>query len=79
MEPEVDINVFKYEAWYGENGRLHRTDGPAYITSDGIQSWYVNSQDITKQVNDWMRKQNIVWPWDAETQAQFALIWGTNQ
>ena len=29
------------ECWY-LNGKLHRTDGPAVIRSDGCQKWYLN-------------------------------------
>ena len=30
-----------YKAWY-INGKLHRTDGPAAIWSDGIHEWWIN-------------------------------------
>jgi hypothetical protein len=60
------------QAWY-INGTLHRTDGPAIIRENGDQEWFINDRNITREVNDWMEKQNITWPWDAETQAQFAL------
>jgi len=29
--------------WY-QNGKLHRTDGPAIIYSDGYQEWYLNGK-----------------------------------
>ena len=55
------------------NGELHRTDGPAVIWSNGNQEWYINGKDITTDVQKWMRRQNISWPWNDEIQAQFVL------
>jgi hypothetical protein len=60
------------QAWY-VNGKLHRTDGPAIIWANGAREWCYYGKDITQEVNAWMQKQNIVWPWDAEIQAQFVL------
>jgi hypothetical protein len=60
------------QAWY-INGKYHRTDGPAVIMENGDQHWFLNDRDITQEVNEWMRKQNITWPWDMEIQAQFVL------
>jgi hypothetical protein len=61
-----------HQEWWVD-GKCHRTDGPAIIWKDGDQSWYINGKKITQEVNDWMRKQNVTWPWDTETQAQFVL------
>ena len=55
------------------NGKMHRTDGPAKIWSNGNEEWVINGQYITKEVKQWMQKQNVIWPWDEETQAQFLL------
>ena len=32
-----------YQTWY-QNGKLHRTDGPAIIYSDGTKYWYLNGK-----------------------------------
>ena len=58
------------------NGQLHRLDGPARIWTDGTQEWYVRDQEITSQVEAWMKEHAITWPWDEETQMQFILTWG---
>jgi hypothetical protein len=60
------------QSWY-TNGEFHRVDGPAIIWHNGDQDWIVRGEDITQEVNDWMRKQKVTWPWDAETQALFVL------
>jgi hypothetical protein len=62
-----------YQAWW-INDKLHRTDGPAVIFKNGYQKWYIDDKCITKQVNDWMEKHDVTWPWDEEIQVQFALI-----
>ena len=54
------------------NGKRHRVDGPA-ILSPGCNEWWINGKDITREVNLWMETQQISWPWDEETQAQFVL------
>jgi hypothetical protein len=66
------IRADSTQAWW-VNGKRHRTDGPAIIRKNGDQEWWVNGKDVTKEVNDWMRKQDVVWPWDEEIQAQFIL------
>ena len=55
------------------NGKMHRTDGPAKIWSNGNEERVINGHYITKEVKQWMQKQNVIWPWDEETQAQFLL------
>ena len=60
------------QLWFIKD-KLHRENGPAIIWSDGVQEWYINGNNITESVNEWMQKQNVSWPWDEETQAQFIL------
>jgi hypothetical protein len=31
------------QVWY-YNGKVHRTDGPAYIRPDGTEEWYINNK-----------------------------------
>jgi len=62
------------QEWY-VNNRLHRTDGPAVIYASGRQEWYVNGEDITSEVEAWMEKNAITYPFDPSTAALFKLIW----
>ena len=55
------------------NNQLHRVDGPAVIYSDGEYEWWANGRNVTQEVDAWMQQQNVKWPWDEETQAQFVL------
>ena len=32
------------ECWFDSDGEPHRVDGPAYISSDGYQAWYIHGQ-----------------------------------
>jgi hypothetical protein len=66
------INTDGSQEWYTK-GVFHRTYGPAVVNTDGSNEWWINGRNITKEVNDWMRKQKVTWPWDAETQALFVL------
>lgn len=33
-----------------EDGRVHRSDGPAVISPDGIERWYLDGKEITVDV-----------------------------
>jgi hypothetical protein len=57
------------------HGKLHRTEGSAYIGEDGRQEWYLNGVDMTSEINAWMETKGITWPWDAETQMEFVITW----
>jgi hypothetical protein len=61
------------DQFWGVNGKRHRTNGPAVIRLNGDHEWWVNGRDITQEVNAWMQKQGVIWPWDEETQVQFTL------
>jgi len=75
QQPEHKIYENGGQEWRVD-GYLHRTDGPAVIYADGTQAWWVNGENITKQVEKWMEQQGVVWPWDPATQTQFVLTWG---
>ena len=64
---------YGHKSWW-INGKRHRDNGPAVIFTNGSISWFINDKHITKKVNDWMKSQNISYPWDEETQVQFMLI-----
>jgi len=40
-QPNI-IGTDGYRHWRNKNGRLHREDGPAVITSRGHETWYLN-------------------------------------
>jgi hypothetical protein len=61
------------EEWY-VNGKLHRIDGPAVIGADGSQVWWIIGNEITDEVNKWMKYNNISYPFDENTLMQFKLI-----
>lgn len=45
--------------WY-QNGKRHRTNGPAYIEVNGYREWWLNGQFLPKNhVEDWLRENNI--------------------
>lgn len=43
-----------------ENGQLHRGDGPAVISPDGVERWYVRGKDVTRDVNTFFFQNR--WP-----------------
>jgi hypothetical protein len=45
-----------YDKWY-ENGKLHRLDGPAFITADGDLLWYYDGNEYS--FDRWITKANI--------------------
>ena len=63
------------QEWWVDD-QLHRTDGPAVIRANGFEEWWSCGQEITSQVESWMKQQAVVWPWDDQTQTQFVLTWG---
>ncbi len=51
-----------------EDGKVHRSDGPAVITIDGIERWYIKGKEITLEVrsffasNKWNAKRGLDTP-----------------
>jgi hypothetical protein len=39
--------------WF-EDGLVHRTDGPAVITLDGVDRYYIKGKEITVEARDFM-------------------------
>ena len=76
MKSTKSITEDGYERWCLPNGKWHREDGPAIIYSNGEQRWYINGTNITPEVINWMKKQNVTWPWDDDIQLQFLLTFG---
>ena len=61
--------------WWLQNGLRHRIDGPAVVYFSGEQKWYLNGLDITKEIEGWMARLEITWPWNEDTQTEFLLTW----
>ena len=56
--PFIDSNGSKF--WY-QNGKRHRTDGPAVEWANGSKSWYINGKEYTqKQFIEWQEIQKAI-------------------
>jgi len=48
-----------------DNNLVHRGDGPAVISPDGVERWYIRGKDVTRDVNvfffqhKWPAKQGL--------------------
>jgi len=58
---------------YFINGKLHREDGPAIIYSDGRMYYFLNDKEITKEVNIWIKENNIPEIWNNSYKILFKL------
>jgi hypothetical protein len=45
------------QIWF-EGDKVHRTDGPAVISPDGVERWYVNGKEITIDVRGFFGEHN---------------------
>jgi len=43
-----------------ENDQVHRSDGPAVISPDGVVRWYLKGKDVTRDVNTFFYQNQ--WP-----------------
>jgi len=59
--PENYTGIFDFcgTIFYYLNGKCHREDGPAIIWKDGKVLYFINDKNITKEVNDWIKDNNI--------------------
>ena len=79
--PAFETPAGSREWWV--NGLRHRTDGPAimlveeewWINEPLHGWWWINGEDMTHEVEKWMRLKQISWPWDEATQVEFLLTW----
>ena len=55
------------------NDQMHRMDGPAITRTDGTREWWIKGENITEQVEKWMKDKDVPWPFDEETQVEFLL------
>jgi len=59
--------------WLGVD--LHRLDGPAVETNKG-HYYYINGNDVTESVKNWIEENNFVIPFDEPTQMMFLMKFG---
>jgi len=77
--PENYTGITEYPSGtleYFLNGLFHREDGPAVIWNGGIQKYYINNNDITKEVNNWIKENNIPKVWNKSHKILFKLTFG---
>jgi hypothetical protein len=43
-----------------DNDQVHRGDGPAVISPDGVERWYIRGKDVTRDVNTFFFQNK--WP-----------------
>jgi hypothetical protein len=60
------------ESWW-VNGVRHRDDGPAFISANKHLSWRRHGEDIDREVNEWMKENNISYPFTDEQKVLFKL------
>lgn len=56
------VGIFLYsdtKVWL-EGDKAHRADGPAVISPDGVERWYLNGQEVTREVKTFFKEQQ--WP-----------------
>lgn len=39
------------QVWF-EDGQVHRADGPAVLSPDGVERWYLKGKEVTVEVRD---------------------------
>jgi len=62
--------------YYYLNGKTHREDGPAEIWNNGSIFYYLNDNDITKEVEEWIKENNIPKVWNNSHKLLFKLTFG---
>jgi hypothetical protein len=71
-----DANGDKY--WY-QNNQLHRLDGPAIEEINyGTKYWYIKGQNITNEIEYWMKENDIPEDhnkWTDDDKILFKLTW----
>src|ERR1700691_3594237 len=61
---------------YYLNGKRHREDGPAIIYSDGRMYYFLNDKNITEEIEEWIKDNNIPKVWDNSQKILFKLTFG---
>jgi len=83
--PTINCNISEYAGiieyedgsrTYLLGGKRHREDGPAIIRKDGRKEWFLNDNNITEEVNDWVKENNIPEVWNNSHKLLFKLTFG---
>ena len=80
--PENYTGIVEYSSGnihYFLNREFHREDGPAIIYKNGALRYYLNDNNITKEVNEWLSGETDIPPyekWDNNTRLIFKLTFG---
>ena len=45
ISSKLTIDELGNKYWYNDQNQLHREDGPAYESIDGIKSWWINDRN----------------------------------
>jgi|ERR1700691_615014 len=61
---------------YYLNGLLHREDGPAIIRKDGRKEYWLNDENITEEVEEWIKENKIPKDWNNSHKILFKLTFG---
>jgi hypothetical protein len=61
--------------WY-KNSLKHRTTGPAIIRPSNKHQYWINGNNITKEVESWLKTRKYKYPFTPEQQVEFTLTFG---
>jgi len=75
-ENYTGIVDYDYHIEYYLNGLLHREDGPAVIYPNNCVYYFLNNNDITEEVEEWIKKNNIPEVWTNSHKILFKLTFG---
>jgi hypothetical protein len=65
MGRKVGYYVYSDTQMWFEAGQVHRDDGPAVVSPDGVERWYIHGKEITVEVrsfftaNKWNIKKGL--------------------
>ena len=57
-----------------ENNLVHREDGPAVISPDGVERWYIRGEEVTRDVNNFFFQNKWPAPRGLDTPEKMALF-----
>jgi hypothetical protein len=61
--------------WW-KNGQWHRTTGPAVNRTNKKKEYWINGNNITKEVESWLKTRKYTYPFTPEQQVEFVLTFG---
>ncbi len=60
MSRKVGIFLYSDTKLWLEGDKAHRTDGPAVVSPDGVERWYFNGEEKTREVKAFFKERQ--WP-----------------